>query len=582
MLGSTHGTFTSDVHARMAAACGRASSAGGCLDVSGRPLRAPVPDLDPLFPRRDGPGGPGGPGVAVVTRSADQARALHALGDVGVRLTHEITVEETEEEAEAHRPAPTTADAIAYLAEQPGVGAIACHVEGVRDGRGFLLAVDHAARRGVPVVALVTGGRTPVMDAALRQFGVVRVDAPDQLQDTATFLARARRPTPGAGTVAVHAPYAAGAGTHLAELARAAGLNATHRADALDSLLTDPAVAVLICPVPAPDPPRTDRLARDLVAAAEATDKPVCVVWGSPSGTEPAYRTTLLGSPRVTTFRTAGNCVAAVRAYLNHHTFTTAYRSPFDEAPRTPSPSLRKAHALLEPAVPGGPGGRLSEHTAKQLLRAYGIRVPRQQLVTSAAAAVRAAAQVGYPVVLKASAPRKPERGAVRAGLTSASQVRDTYRHLTETARYEGIALDGVLVCQLVPRGVELAVRITHDAVFGPVVTVGLGGDLECLRDTAVRIPPFGEPDARAMLGELRARALLNGPRGGPPLDVDALVEVLLRAQRMALELSDDLTTLTIDPLVVLDRGQGAIALDTVAVHGRPGLPTGPTPAFPR
>ncbi len=332
----------------------------------------------------------------------------------------------------------------------------------------------------------------------------------------------------------------------------------------IDAILADPSVGVLICPITGPFPPMSDRLAQDLVDAAEATDKLVCVVWGSPVGTEAAYRETLLGSSRVATFRTFGNCITAVRAFLDHHRFTTGYRSPFDDAPRTPSPSFRKAQALMRP------GKQLSEHAAKQLLRAYGIRVPREQLVTSAAAAVRAAGLVGYPVVMKASGTQlahKTELGLVKVGLTSASQVRDAYRDLTDIARYEGLDLDGILVCQMVERGVEMVVGVTQDALFGPTVTVGLGGVLvEVLQDVAVRVPPFGEDQARAMLGELRGRALLEGIRGGPPVDVDALVEVVLRVQRMALELGDELSELDINPLMVLPRGQGAVALDALAV----------------
>lgn len=258
----------------------------------------------------------------------------------------------------------------------------------------------------------------------------------------------------------------------------------------------------------------SDRLAQDLVDAAEATDKLICVIWGSPVGTEEAYRTTLLGSSRVATFRTFGNCITAVRAYLGHHRFTAGYRSPFEDAPRSPSPSYRKAQALMRP------GQQLSEHAAKQLLRAYGIRVPREQLVTSAAAAVRAAGLVGYPVVMKASGPQlahKTELGLVKIGLTSASQIRDAYRELTDIARYENVPLDGILVCQMVERGVEMVVGVTQDDLFGPTVTVGLGGVLvEVLHDAAVRVPPFGEDQARAMLTELRGHALLEGVRGAP------------------------------------------------------------------
>ncbi|MGW1225395.1 acetate--CoA ligase family protein [Streptomyces sp. NPDC001478] len=545
-----------------------------------------------------------GPAIALITQSGHQGRPVYTLQELGVRLSHWAP---TGNEADLE-----TADFIAYFSQQPEVGAIACYVEGLKDGRSFLLAADRAARAGVPVVAVKVGrtetgarmaashtgkltGADQVVDAAMRQFGVIRVDGLDELQDTAALLARARRPQ--AEGVVVYS-ISGGTGAHFSDLATDAGLSLPVLSEAkqaelhtwipdylnvanpvdngghpvgdwrgrkiIDAILADPEVGVLICPITGPFPPMSDKLAQDLVDAAETTDKLVCVVWGSPVGTEEAYRTTLLGSSRVATFRTFGNCITAVKAYLDHHRFASSYRSPFDEAPRTPSPSFRKAQALMRP------GHQLSEHAAKQLLRAYGIRVPREQLVTSAAAAVRAAGLVGYPVVMKASGARlahKTELGLVKVGLTSASQVRDAYRELTDIARYEGIELDGILVCQMVERGVEMMVGVTHDPLFGPTVTVGLGGVLvEVLHDAAVRVPPFGEDQARAMLGELRGRALLEGVRGGAPVDVDALVEVVLRVQRMALELGDDLSELDINPLMVLGRGQGAVALDALAV----------------
>ncbi|MGN9814659.1 acetate--CoA ligase family protein [Streptomyces sp. SD11] len=544
-----------------------------------------------------------GPAIALITQSGHQGRPVFTLQELGIRVSHWAP---TGNEADLE-----SADFISYFSEQPEVGAIACYVEGLKDGRSFLLAADRAARRGVPVVAVKVGrtetgvrtaashtgkltGADAVVDAAMRQYGVVRVDGLDELQDTAALLARARPPS--ADGVAVYS-ISGGTGAHFSDLATAAGLRLPPLSPAkqaelhqwipeyldvtnpidngghpvgdwrgrkiIDAILADPAVGVLICPITGPFPPMSDKLAQDLVDAAEETDKLVCVVWGSPVGTEPAYRETLLGSSRVATFRTFANCITAVRAHLEHARFTASYRSPFDEAPRTPSPSCRKAQALMRP------GSRLSEHAAKQLLRAYGIRVPREQLVTSAAASVRAAGLVGYPVVMKASGARlahKTELGLVKIGLTSASQVRDAYRELTDIARYEDVSLDGVLVCQMVEPGVEMVVGVTHDDLFGPTVTVGLGGVLvEVLRDTAVRVPPFGEDQARSMLDELRGRALLDGVRGRPPADLDALVEVILRVQRMALELDTELSELDINPLMVLPRGQGAVALDALA-----------------
>ncbi|MDG4860744.1 acetate--CoA ligase family protein [Streptomyces sp. T-3] len=545
-----------------------------------------------------------GPAIALITQSGHQGRPVFTMQELGVRLSHWAP---TGNEADLE-----TSDFISYFAEQPEVGAIACYVEGLKDGRAFLLAADRAARQGVPVVAVKVGrtetgarmaashtgkltGADKVVDAAMRQFGVIRVDGLDELQDTAATLARARKPQ--ADGVVVYS-ISGGTGAHFSDLATEAGLDLPTLSSAkqaelhqwipeylnvanpvdngghpvgdwrgrkiIDAILADPSVGVLICPITGPFPPMSDKLAQDLVDAAEQTDKLVCVVWGSPVGTEAAYRETLLGSSRVATFRTFANCITAVRAHLDHSRFTASYRSPFDDAPRSHSPSFRKAQALMRP------GQQLSEHAAKQLLRAYGIRVPREQLVTSAAAAVRAAGLVGYPVVMKASGARlahKTELGLVKVGLTSASQVRDAYRELTDIARYEGIDLDGVLVCQMVERGVEMVVGVTQDSLFGPTVTVGLGGVLvEVLQDAAVRVPPFGEDQAREMLSELRGRALLEGVRGGPPVDVDALVEVVLRVQRMALELGDELSELDINPLMVLPRGQGAVALDALAV----------------
>ncbi|MBR7677147.1 acetate--CoA ligase family protein, partial [Streptomyces daliensis] len=480
-----------------------------------------------------------GPAIALITQSGHQGRPVFTMQELGVRLSHWAP---TGNEADLE-----TADFISYFASRPEVGAIAAYVEGLKDGRGFLLAADRAARNRVPVVAVKvgrteTGARTAAshtgkltgadatVDAAMRQYGVIRVDGLDELQDTAALLARARAPR--AEGVAVYS-ISGGTGAHFSDLASAAGLELPTLSDTkqaelhqwipdylsvanpidngghpvgdwrgrkiIDAILADPDVGVLVCPITGPFPPMSDKLAQDLVDAAEETDKLVCVIWGSPVGDEDAYRKTLLGSSRVATFRTFANCVTAVRAYLGHHRFTRDYRSPFDEAPRTLSPSARKARALLRE------GQQLSEHAAKQLLRAYGIRVPREQLVTSAAGAVRAAAQVGYPVVMKASAPQlahKTELGLVKVGLTSASQVRDAYRDLTDIARYEGVELDGVLVCQMIEQGVEMVVGVGQDDLFGPTVTVGLGGVLvEVLRDVAIGIPPFGEDRARAMLG---------------------------------------------------------------------------------
>lgn len=166
-----------------------------------------------------------GPAIALITQSGHQGRPVFSLQELGIRLSHWAP---TGNEADLE-----TADFISYFAERDEVGAIACYVEGLKDGRSFLLAADRAARRGVPVVAVKvgrteTGARTAashtgkltgadtVVDAAMRQFGVIRVDGLDELQDTAALLARSLPPR--AEGVVVYS-ISGGTGAHFADLA---------------------------------------------------------------------------------------------------------------------------------------------------------------------------------------------------------------------------------------------------------------------------------------------------------------------------------------------------------------------------
>ncbi|MGA4539933.1 acetate--CoA ligase family protein [Uniformispora flossi] len=546
-----------------------------------------------------------GRSIALITQSGHQGRPVFAAQDIGIRVSHWAPVGN---EADLE-----TADFIRYFADQPEVGVIAAYIEGFKDGRTFALAADYAAQQRKPIVMVKVGrseagaqmaashtgkltGQDRVASAVFRQFGVTRVDGLDELIDTSQLFARADRPR--ANGVCVYS-ISGGTGAHMADLSAAAGLelpqlaattqeslrewipgyltisnpvdNGGHPAGdergrkIIDAILADPNIGVLVCPITGAFPPMSDKLAQDLVDAAEATDKVVCVIWGSPVGDESAYRDILLKSNRIVVFRTFGNCVTALKAYFDYHRFRDNYDSPFDDVARTASPAAAKARRLLTAGKP------LSEHSAKQLLRTYGIRVPREQLVTSAAAAVRAAGLIGYPVVMKACAPQLPHKsdlGLVKLGLRSASQVRDAYREIVDAARDNGAGrLEGVLVCQQVDKGVEMVVGISHDELFGPTVTVGLGGIfVEVFDDIAIGVPPFGPHEVRRMLGELRGLKCLQGMRGQPPADLDALVDVVMRVQRMALELGDDLAELDINPLMVMPRGGGTVALDALAI----------------
>jgi acyl-CoA synthetase (NDP forming) len=568
--------------------------------------------------RRDRPG----KRIALITQSGHQGRPLFQAQEIGVALEAWAP---TGNEADLE-----FADFLRFFADQPEVGAVAAYAEGFKDGRTFCLAADHSARRGVPLVMVKVGhtdkgrdmalshtahltGRDGVINGVFRQYGITRVEGLDELLDTSVMLARSAPPRsirdrrPGrasqrggiciysisGGTSAHACDMAEGLGLRVPELSKTTQrqlhewippyLRVSNPVDngghpvgdwrgrlILDALLADPAVDALVCPITGAFSPLSDKLAADLAAVAETTDKPVCVIWGSPVGDEDAYRRTLLGSDRLVVFRTFGNCLRALKAWYDYHEFRATYRSPWDRPglPRRPSPAARPARAVLAAAAERRLQTRaLSEHEAKAILTAYGIPVTRDILVTGAAEAARAAATFGGPVVMKACSPaiaHKTERGLVRLGVSSPTEARRVYRELVEAAGED--PLDGVLVCEQAAPGVEAVVGLVDDELFGKAVMVGLGGVLvDVFGDVSFRVPPFDQAEARRMVDSLRGAALLRGVRGGAPADMDALVSVILAVQRLALDLDGEVAELDINPL--LCRPDGCVALDALIVR---------------
>jgi acyl-CoA synthetase (NDP forming) len=312
-----------------------------------------------------------------------------------------------------------------------------------------------------------------------------------------------------------------------------------------------------------------NKLCEDLVDAAATTDKPIFVVWGSPVGTEEAYTKTLLEST-VPTFRTFTNAVMAAKAYFDHHRFVTSYQSAFTRPALRPTPARRTALPLI---APGGArrasGEALSEQDSKALLKAYGIALPKERVTTSAAEAAKAAKKIGFPVVMKvvsADILHKSDLGLVAVGVRDEDDARRTYKRLVATAKKAApkANVDGVLVAQMV-QGIEVVAGIARDDLFGPVVMFGLGGVLvEVLHDVTFRVPPFTTRDATAMLDELRGAALLRGVRGQPAADRAALVDVLMKMQHLAVDLSDEVAEVDINPL--LAGPHGAVAADALVV----------------
>jgi acyl-CoA synthetase (NDP forming) len=216
--------------------------------------------------------------------------------------------------------------------------------------------------------------------------------------------------------------------------------------------------------------------------------------------------------------------------------------------------------------------GPLSESEAKELLRIYGIGTTAQDLVQSQDEALSAANRIGYPVVLKVDSPdilHKTEAGVVRLDISGDDELRRTYSEVLAAARRynPGARIKGVLVQEMVKRGTEVIVGVSRDEHFGQTILVGLGGVfVEVLEDISIRILPIERPDAEAMIEEIHGRRVLEGFRGKPRADIQALVEVLIRVGRLAYHHRDKIVEMDINPLMVFDEGKGAKALDALVV----------------
>ncbi|OAT85493.1 acetate--CoA ligase family protein [Desulfotomaculum copahuensis] len=488
------------------------------------------------------------------------------------------------------------ADYMAYMAADERTKVIGGYMEGVRDGARLARAAGLAREKGKPVLLLKTGrhaaaakaaashtgalaGSDRVFDAFFRQHNIIRADSVEHMMAVLTILAGGKLP-PGnrlcilagsGGTGVLMADICASHGLEMVPLAGETSTalsrllpsfaSAANPVDLTSQVITHPALLLesgrlvladsnvdmlLICYW---SEQKYDPLLDQLVAIARSTEKTVLVlVLGAEEDARRAahylYRHRV---PAVLNSELAARALAAVARY------TARQHRP---APATPPVLPAGAQEEVKKLLAGcKPGAALDEHRSKLVLRAYGIPVTAEEAAATPEQAVAAAARLGYPVALKILSPditHKTEAGGVRLNLKEPGQVRRAFEEIVGAAgRYKPDArIDGVLVQEMLPEGVEMIAGTGRDAVFGPTVLFGLGGIfVEALQDIALRVAPLSPADAREMLDEIQGRRVLDGLRGKPPVDKGAVADVLLRLSRLALDFPQ-IAELDINPLL--------------------------------
>lgn len=503
-------------------------------------------------------------------------------------------------------------EAIEWMAGSPAVKVIAVFAEAVRNGPAFRRALRAARNAGKPVIVLKVGrssvgaaaavshtgalaGTDAVTDAAIRQFGAVRVDGFDDLLDAAGACLQGRlpsRPTLGivtgsGGLGILTADAAAALGLEVPALPAAsqdrirdflphAGLR--NPIDVTAQAVNDPALfgrcldialhdggygACIIILSSLPAAPALNARLRPVLAALrqDHPDAPILLAMAAPPDIAESYRA--LGFLVVEDLNRATRLVATLARV---RTVLDAPEEDFDG----PAPPRLKTADLL---------GEFDEFTAKRLLSAIGIPVPAEHLVAGPAEAAEAFTKIGGgPAVLKivsSDIPHKTELGGVVLNIASAeAMAREAAAMLARIAAARPAArIAGLLVSpMLAGDGVEAICGVRRDPVFGPVVMFGLGGiHVEVLKDVSFRIAPFGLRTARQMIDELRGAALFGGVRGAAPADVEAAARALSALSRFAAANADTIAEIEISPLRVLPQGRGVVALDALIEAGETG-----------
>jgi len=502
-------------------------------------------------------------------------------------------------------------DLLQFWEDDPQTDVILLYLESFGNPRRFARLARRVGRKK-PILA-VKSGRTSAgkraagshtaalaasdvgADALFRQAGVIRADTLEEMFDIASLLAH--QPLPKGKRVAI-LTNAGGPGILCADACEAEGLElpvltpetqaklreflppaasvtnpvdmvASASADdyrrALPLLLDDPnvdAVVVIFIATGAADAESVAKAVKDgRKAAATGKEKPLLTSFMSVRGMSSLLVDEEEAIPSYRFPESVARALSKAVEYATWRSQPPGKIQVFDDM------DLEAAKAVCEEALNRRGDGWLLPDEVDRLLKAAGIPAIPTYLCTSEDEAVRAAEQVGYPVVAKlasATLVHKSEWKGVRLNLKDADAVREAFRSMKETlvAAGRGEEMLGVTIQPMAGDGAEVMIGMTEDPSFGPLIAFGLGGvTVELLGDVVFRITPLSDRDVWSMIKGIRGFKLLDGYRNMPKRDQNALAEILLRLSRLV-EAVPAITEMDFNPVKVYEDGKGAQVLD--------------------
>lgn len=505
------------------------------------------------------------------------------------------------------------ADTIEWLDQDEKTKCISLYIEGFKQGRR-VIEVSQKAKK--PIIGLKSGisahgaaaaashtgslaGAAKIYDAAFKQAGIIWADDLNNLFDRT--LALSLQPpmkgdnlliiTNGGGVGVLATDSAEKFGIplkfapddvqtelkkHMPEFGSAknpvdlTGMAGTEwYGDSVKFAIQHPWVdglAVLYCETAMTDPLEIAHGIYKAIKESGVTDKPVTVSYVGGEKSEKAMKWLVEnGIPAYSAPDLAINAIAALREYALNKENNQDDDLDFKGADK------KKALSIIEKARQDGRDA-LTEIEAKHIFEAYQLPVTQSRVASSEDEAVKLAAEIGFPVVMKIVSPQilhKSDAGGVKVNIKDEAGVRAAYNTILQNAKaYKADAdIHGILVQEMAPMGTEVILGSVNDATFGPTVMFGLGGIfVEVLKDVTFRVAPFSKKQALEMMSEIKGAPILQGVRGELPRDVDTLADTICRYAHMVLDLSDEISESDANPVLVYEKGQGLKVVDARAI----------------
>ncbi|MCS7252826.1 MAG: acetate--CoA ligase [Armatimonadota bacterium] len=502
-------------------------------------------------------------------------------------------------------------DILVALAEDPQTSVILMYLEELTSGRRFFevaRVITSELPQPKPILA-IKAGRTPagaraasshtgalsgsdeVYEAILAQAGVLRVESVEELFDYAEAFVN--QPLPNGPRLAI-VTNAGGPAIMAADACMRYGLELANLTEttrsklksslppaasvhnpidligdaqhdryelALGMVMKDPNVdmiSVLLTPQAMTD---VEEVAKAIVRISKADGKPIVATFMGWYDVSPGVK--VLNENGIPHYSFPEQAVRALSAMYN---FVKWLTRPRTEVKVFTDVNVERAKEIIQ-AVRASKRRMLREDEALSILEAYNFPLIPWGIASTREEAAKVACEIGFPVAMKILSPdivHKFDVGGVILNLGDERSVIEAFDRMMQqvSERCPGARIDGVLIQKMATKGIETIIGMKRDQLFGPMLMFGLGGVyVEVLKDVTFRVAPVRELDALRMIRSVRSAAILEGYRGQPPSDIDAIVECICRLSQLALD-CEDIEELDVNPLMVFQRGEGATVLD--------------------